>query len=238
MTEDDLLTCLTRQVKEDVIENYLTERRLVELQIEELESTARNVWTLADETGRRFSRMGFLMIESTALTQLMKTLRIPPETFWGECMSKPFLGGVRFIQVIALTNRTKFRKLVMEAYRRLHKWVEKYREAYQNLEAECGALNKNIIAFRNKFDLLTILNFLKSLDVCELERKHFLGENFTAEELSSIDRKLYIHTRSIEPFNLPPPPELKFNFYTEEAVGNLAVDIYDRNTNKVKRFMR
>ena len=48
MTEDDLLTCLTRQVKEDVIENYLTERRLVELQIEELESTARNVWTLAD----------------------------------------------------------------------------------------------------------------------------------------------------------------------------------------------
>jgi len=31
--DEDLVSCLTRQVIEDVIENYLTERRLVGLQI-------------------------------------------------------------------------------------------------------------------------------------------------------------------------------------------------------------
>ena len=48
--EDDLVASLTRRVKEEVIENYLLERRLIELQIERLnmqaEETRRLAWTV------------------------------------------------------------------------------------------------------------------------------------------------------------------------------------------------
>lgn len=238
MMEDDLISCLTRQVKEDVVENYLGERRLIDSQIEEFESLAQAVQSLAKQTGKRFTRIGFLMLEPDALRQLLGLLAISPHGYWGECLHKPFRGGVRFIQVIAFTSRTKFRKLVVESYRRLHQWVGKYREAYHELELECAALNRNILQFRNRFDLLTLLNFLKSLDVCALEQKHVLGENFTAEELSSIDQKLFIPEQSIDRFQLPPPPDLAGTSRAEEALGRLAVSIYNRHAHEVKRILR
>lgn len=238
MMEDDLISCLTRQVKEDVIEHYLSERRLLELQVEEIDSLAQQAWALADETGRRFTRLGFLMVEPAALEQLLQLLRIRPRTFWDECLHKPFAGGVRFIQVIALTSRAKFRKLVLEAYRRLIQWTDQYRQAFENLEVECKAINKNIKEFQNRFDLLAILNFLKSLDVCALEQKHFLGENFTAEEMASVERKLYIHAVSLDRFDLPPPPNLIAGPGIEEAIGNLSATIYKRHAKDVKRFLR
>lgn len=238
MMEDDLISCLTRQVKEDVIENYLTERRLLELQIEELDSLAQQAWTLADETGRRFTRLGFLMVDSACLEQLTKLLRIQPRSFWDECLHKPFAGGVRFIQVIALTNRAKFRKLVVEAHRRLVHWSRQYQQAVDKLNTECQAINHNIREFQNRFDLLAILNFLKSLDVCTLEQKHFLGENFTAQELSSVEQELHIATLSLDRFDLPPPPNLASGPHTEETIGHLATAIYKRHAANVKRFLR
>lgn len=38
--DQDLIASLTCQVKEDLIQNYLTERRLVGLQIEEVENSS------------------------------------------------------------------------------------------------------------------------------------------------------------------------------------------------------
>ena len=238
MMEDDLVSCLTRQVKEDVVENYLGERRLIDSQIEEFESLAQAVRVLAEQTGKRFTRIGFLMLEPDALVQLLEMLAIPPHGYWDECLHKPFRGGVRFIQVIAFTSRTKFRKLVVEAYRRLHQWVGKYREAYRDLELECAALNQNILQFRNRFDLLTLLNFLKSLDVRALEQKHVLGENFSAEELSSVDQKLFIPNQSIDRFELPLPPEFSGNSLNEETLGLLAVEIYNRHAHEVRKILR
>ncbi len=60
-------------------------------------------------------------------------------------------------------------------------------------------------AFSKNFDLLSILGFLKSLDIGDLERKHFLGENFTAEELASVDQKLYIGAIKFEELRVPAP---------------------------------
>ena len=42
--------------------------------------------------------------------------------------------------------------------------MERYREAYEDLQAECRAVNLNIATFRKNFDLLTLLQFLRGLD--------------------------------------------------------------------------
>jgi len=235
--EDDLIYSLTRQVKEEVIENYLSERRIVGLQIEEIEARTEDARFQALKTGRRLSRMAYLMIHPGMLGRLTDLLHIPPSSFWNDCLEKKFSHGIRVIRVKALTDKGKFRKLLLEAYSRLYHWMEKYRKTHEDLSAECRAVNININKFQKNFDLLTILNFLKSLDQATLERKHYLGENFTAEELTSIDQKLYLRPINFEKLGIPVPLTLPKPERVEEALSNLAHDIYQKYHRDIKGFM-
>ncbi len=236
--EDDLISSLTRQVKEEVVENYLTERSLIELQTEDFQKQAQAAGQMAVKTGRRLSRMAYLMIQPGMVEKLTALLHIHPDSFWSGCLQKRLVQGTRYIKVRALTDKGKFRKLVLEAYNRLDQWMEKYRKSYENLEAECRAVNSNITKFHNNFDLLALLSFLKSLDTAALERKQFLGENFTAEELASVDKKLYLPLVSFEKLDLPPPLKLPKPEAIEDRLSELANEIYGKYQDNVKRLMQ
>lgn len=234
---EDLITSLTRQVKEEVIENYLTERRLVGLQLEEFEQKTAETLLRAERTGKRLSRMAFLVVHPEMQAKLSSLLHILPDSFWDECMKREFARGVRFIRVMALTDKSKYRKLLVEAYCRLYQWMEKYRKAYEELLSECKAVNLNISAFQKNFDVLTLLAFLRNLDTMELERKHFLGENFTADELSSLDQKLYIKQINFEGLNVPAPLDLPKMERLEPALADLAAEVYRRHQRNVRGLM-
>jgi hypothetical protein len=234
---EDLITGLTRQVKEEVIENYLTERHLVGLQLEEFEQKTAETLLRAEKTGKRLSRMAFLVVHPEMQTKLSSLLHIQPDSFWGECMKKEFARGVRIIRVKALTDKSKYRKLLVEAYCRLCQWMEKYRKAYEELLSECRAVNLNINAFQKNFDVLALLAFLRNLDTMELERKHFLGDNFTADELSSIDQKLYIKQINFESLQMPAPLDLPKAERIEPALADLAAEVYRRHQQNIKGLM-
>jgi len=236
--EDDLIAGLTRQIKEEVIENYLAERRLVELQIEELNSHADEARFRALKTGRRLSRLGFLVVHPEMRSHLTTLLKIPRPSFWTECLDQESSRGVRFIRVRALTDKAKFRKLFLEAYARFYKWMKKYEESYGLLKSECEAVNSNIKSFQKNFDLLTVLNFLRGLDSTTLERKHYLGANFSAEEMASVEGKLFLRQVSCEKFNVPEPVALPGLEVIEEALSQLALDVYRKYQARVKRMMR
>lgn len=236
--ENDLICSLTRQVKEEVIENYLTERCLIGFQMEDLEKRAEEVRQRAVKVGRRLSRLAFLMTHKDMLDKLVSLLKIEQSSFWCQCLEGKLTKGIRFIRVRALTDKGKFRKLVLEAYSRLYKWMENYRQSYEDLEAECRAVNSNISKFQSNFDLLTILSFLKNLDSGTLERKQYLGENFTAEEMASIDQKLYLHPVSFEKMDLPQPVSLPTPERIEEPLSDLAHQVYRKYQMQVKRIMQ
>jgi len=236
--EDDLIASLTRQVKEEVVENYLTERRLLELQVEELFEQADNTKFQASRTGRRLTRLAYLVVKSDMQEKLLCLLKIPRDSFWGACITQQFSRGMRFIRVRGFTDKAKFRKLFVESYVRFYQRMGEYQKAYDGLKAECQAVNTNIKRFRNNFDLLTIINFLKSLDTVTLERKVFLGENFTAAELASIDQKLQVNLISFEIFNVPSPLALSKPERMEEPLSDLAVRVYRQFQTDIKRIMR
>ncbi|MCK8600290.1 hypothetical protein [Desulfoferrobacter suflitae] len=235
--EDDLIASLTRQVKEEVVENYLTERRLLELQVEDLLEQANQTRLQAARTGRRLTRLAYLVIKSDMQAELLHLMKIPENSFWSSCITQQFTRGVRFIRVRGFTDKAKFRKLFVESYVRFYQRMVEYQKAYNNLKAECQAVNSNIKRFRNNFDLLTIINFLKSLDTVTLERKIFLGENFTAAELASIDQKLQINLISFELFDVPPPLTLPKPERMEEPLSDLAVRVYRKFQTDIKRIM-
>lgn len=235
--DEDLIVSLTRQVREDVIENYLTERRLVHIQIEELDRLADENRCQAALAGKRLTRLAHLMTHRDMLGRLVDLLRIPPDSYWSSCLEESFAQNVRFIRVRALTDKGKFRKLMLEAYRRLFLWMERYRKSYEDLAAECRAVNRNIEGFQRNFDLLAIMNFLRNLDTRAVERRHFLGENFTAQERASLDQQLAIRTIAFEQLNAPPPLELPRPDLLEEKLSSLASLIFSKYQSQVKKIL-
>jgi hypothetical protein len=236
--EDDIISSLTREVKEEVIENYLTERRIVDLQVDDFRARVEEVRGHADRTGLRLTRMGHLMLHEEMIARLKRILGIAGQPFWEQHLERKFGRGVRFIRVTALRERVRFRKLVVEAYHRLVQWMENYRKVYEDLAIECRAVNLNIDAFQKKFDLLTLLGFLRSLDSSLLERKQFLGDNFTPEELASIDQKLYIAPIDFAKLQLPEPIAFPKPDAVEEQLAALAHDVFSKYQSEARVLLR
>jgi hypothetical protein len=236
--DSDLISSLTRQVREEVVENYLTERRLLDLQIEDIESQTAGVLLRAQKTGRRLNRLALLMVHPDIRKRLVEMLHIPAHSFWNEFAEGKFSRGVRFIRVRALTDRSKFRKLILESYNRFYERMEKYRKVHESLKLDCQGVNRNIMNFHSNFDLLSILNFLRNLDIQSIEQKQYLGENFTAEEMASVDQKLYIKPISFEKLDLPLPLMLPRPELAERHLTELANEVYEKHQKAVKRLMQ
>ncbi len=234
---EDLVSCLTRQVKEEVVENYLLERRLLELQIEHLNSLAGSALKQAQGAGLRLARLMSLMIEPEMRLRLEATLGLGVLRFWSSFMEAPFKGRVRFIRATALTRGAKFRKLILEAYLRLHARMRQYEELYSQVLNECSAVNTNIDAFQKNFDLLCMIRFLKGLDTEAVERKKILGENFTAGEMAALDQNLYISPVSVENLKIPEPLRLPAPDSIRGKLVGLADEVFARYPAKVRQIL-
>lgn len=236
--EDDLVIGLTRQVKEEVIEHYFMERRLIELQIEHLNGLAAEARTQAWIVGRRLARLSFLMLHPEMRNRLGEIFHTGRGYFWIACLNMEFTRYVRLIRVKALTRKGKFRKLVLESYSRLYCYMEGYRRQFEDLECECAAVNCNIESFHKNFDLLSILSFLRNIDMQGIEKKKILGENFTAKEMASLDENLYIAPVSMEKLDAPAPLDLPDPVSIREKLARLADDVFHRYGDEARRIMR
>jgi hypothetical protein len=235
--DGDLISSLTRQIKDDILENYLTERRLVFFQIEDIQKQAEAARDRAVRAGRRLNRMAYLMVQPEMVEKLYTVLKVHQPSFWSGFSERSLSRRIRFIRVRALSNKTKFRKLFIESYNRLYQWMSRYQETYEELNGQCRAVNSNIKKFSENFDLLTIMSFLKSLDTGTLERKQFLGGNFSADELASVDKKLHIGPIKFEDLQIPVPLILPKLESIESSLTELANEVYGKYQRNVQRFL-
>ncbi|MCE5245215.1 MAG: hypothetical protein ABFD98_03245 [Syntrophobacteraceae bacterium] len=235
--QEDIVASLTRQVKEEVLENYVAERRLLEAQIEDLEDRAKRTRSVSVQAGRRLNRLSFLMLRPERRQTLKTLLNVPSPSFWEYGIDEPFSKKVPVLHVRGLTAGSRFRKLVLEACSRALLHMESYRSAYEDLQAECRAVNRNISQFRKNFDLLTILQFLRGLDPVEIERRNILGENFSSQEIASLDRRLFIPDVQFDRFDVPPPVPLPERRTVEASLARLAKEIFEAHADAVRRLM-
>ncbi len=235
--EEDIVAGLTRQVKEEVIERYLNERHIIGLQQEEFQEGLRQTAECAKKTGEHLSRMAFLTLHPGTTQQLASILQLPPSSPWRHWLQLEPPKGMCPLHVSGLTEKRKYRKLMLEAYRQLYGQTAAYRKKHEELQALCRAININITNFQKNFDLLAILRFLRSLDTQALERKHFLGENFTAEEMASLDVKLQIRTIDFDKQEIPAPLFLPSPPSIEHRLVSLASEIYGKHQNEVRRIV-
>ena len=237
--ENDIVAALTHEVKEEVIENYLYERRLIEEQIKYVNELADHAAQLEEKLYRRFARIYEYLSEPEFVNQFVQLIGMKEALFEARFRKDPnFRKGLRFIKVHGLTYRAKFRKLIVESYNRLLNWNSDYKKAYENLKEESKAVNKNLKKFEQNYDLLTILNFLKTMDVEEIERKHFLGDGFTPGEMASVEATMRFKPIRMEQFKLIPAPDLPELNTIQKQLSALADHLYDQGSDRMKAFIR
>lgn len=236
--EDDLVLGLTRQVKEEVIENYVLERRLIELQVEYVKKKAEESSAYAESVGKRLTRLSFLMIRQELKLRLQEVLGLQKDCYWTSFITERYSRQMPLIEVRGLTWKGRFRKLIVESYLRFSSWMKEYRAQYEELIAECTAVNSNIDSFQKNFDLLSILNFLRNLDLPSIEKKKILGDNFTAKEMAQLDTNLYIKPISVEKFRLAAPLDLPSAGLAERMMSGLADEILLKDAQRAKKILQ
>jgi hypothetical protein len=237
--EDDFIAAITQEVKEDLIQEYLHERRLMEEQIRHVKGLTEETRELQDQLYKRFARIYELLVESRFVMEFTRLLGLSEPPFFqkfGEHTS--FRKGLGFIKALGLTGRGRFRRLVAESYRRLLSWNDQYEDSYQNLRRQTDAVNYNLEKFKRNYDLLTIINFLKDMDVETLQRKHFLGDNFTPEEMASVEKSLQFKSISIRQENLILPVALPPYGAISSELRALADQVYSACREKLKVLVR
>jgi hypothetical protein len=236
---DDFIAALTQEVKEEVVQNYLYERRLIEEQINYLNELADHTVQLQERLYGRFARIYDLLCKTEFINEFISLLGLKEAPFKDRIGTESkYKKELRFIKVHGLTDRSKFKKLLMESYRRLCTWSDKYREDYENLENECSAVNHNIKKFEANHDLLSILNFLKGMDVDGIEKKHFMGDNFTPEEIGTVEKSLHFSPVRLEKFKIIPPPNLPKPEAVHDQLTSLANSIYDHNKDRLSGVIK
>jgi hypothetical protein len=236
---DDFLSAMTQEVKEEVINNYLYERRLIEEQINYVKELAEHAIQIQGMLYKRFARMYDLLSKHEFIKNFVLKLGLKEVPFKKRVADdKGYRKDVRFIKIRGLTDRSKFKNLFLESYKRLYNWNNQHVEACKELIEECEATNRNLKKFEDNHDLLTILNFLKNMDVEEITKKHFMGDNFAPEEIASIEKTLRFKPVRIEQFNLLPTPSLPEFTDVKDQMTSLANSVYDRYSNKMKAFIR
>jgi hypothetical protein len=207
------------------------------LQMDALKEMAEQTRRLMNETGKRLARLGYWMIRHDMREKAAAFLGIAHDSAWMSYFDAGLPDGLRPIEVHAFRSATKIRKLIIESYRRLYQRMAGYEEQFRDFEAECRAVNVNIDTFHKNFDLMTILNFMKGLDLETVEKSRVLGENFTAEELASVEESLRFRavssadSRLSEPLSLPPPGRV------EGFLADAAAEVFRKSESEARSLL-
>lgn len=237
--QDDLISALTLEVKEEVIQNYLHERRLIEEQINYVKELAEHALQLDEKLYRRFARIYDLLAETKFINEFAALIGMESTPFIERFQKAPdYQEKVRFIKVRGFTDKAKYKKLLVESYKRILTWNDKYGNAIEELENECGAVNYNIKKFEDNHDILTIINFLRNMDVHGVEKKHFLGDNFTPKEMLSVEASLHFKNIKTNQFKLKPLLKLPSIDSIQKQLTLLANSVCERNLDRMKAFIK
>lgn len=238
---DDFLQALSYQVKAEAINNYLRERLILEEEIKEYRGDLNAYRALADQVRDMRDHLACLLIAPRNFSRFFSLLGFaqPPlaRLGHGDLLGKGPACPVG-IWPKGLTHKRRYASVVFQTYAGLQKLTVSGGESAERLMALAREINEDIRTFHRNFDLMTIIQFLKSLDIDMRSKMKFLGDNFNGTELSELERNMMF--RFLDPAadgirswpKLPTPQEAR-----ERAEGFVA-EIFGQEREKLLPVLR
>ncbi|MFH1059019.1 MAG: hypothetical protein V1797_10145 [Pseudomonadota bacterium] len=209
MADDDLISALNQAVKQEIIENYLRERRIVEEETNILfeACSAFQGGICAWEANKVRLARALITHEGVGRFFALAGLSITPDALNPGQIDLPAVRG--------LTRCRRYRRLVGRIYRDL--WASHEALIQERLEVLSlrDEVNQDIMSFERNYDLLGLQSYLRSLNPVELQRRRLLGVNFTPGETAAAAAAMSFHPLSAQRLGLDaeldrlrPPEEL------------------------------
>lgn len=237
--QDDFITSLTYEVREEVVERYFYERRLIELQISHVHELAQHARKLEQRLHLCFARLYELLIDDHHVTRFTRMTGLKMPLFKKRVApGAPGHKNSFITRFKMLISRGRFKKLLLKEYQELCGSAERYKSAYENLREECKAVNYNMGKFEKNYDLMIIINFLNAMDPELVMKKYFLGANFTPEEIGAAGEGLAFKKIDLEQFQLTKPPEIPGLKTVHRPLASIARSIYTAHASEVRALLR
>jgi hypothetical protein len=186
---DDYLASINYQIKEEVINNYLRERIIIEEEKKEFSEEVSAYKNMEEAAGQMRDNLACLLITPENMGRFFSLIGIDEfPVSWvrpSDAVNRaPTCPAGLIIQ--GFTDRGRYLDLVLKTFKRFKQAVEEGREQGERLEALAGEINNDIQKFQRNHDIMSIVGFLNSLDVELLVKKKFMGGNFSPAEIGSI----------------------------------------------------
>jgi len=199
---DDYLNYLNYQIKEEVINGYLRERMIIEEEKKEFSQKLAAFRQIEAAAGNLHNHLACLLVTPENVQQFFSLIGLnqPPlsRAGSGEITGRPPTCPAG-LSPKGFTDRGRYLDLVIKTYNELWLLTRHGREEAEKLKALADEINGDIRTFSQNYDIMSIINFLKSMDVEMLIKKKFMGGNFSPDELTSI-----YHTMDVKPVNCGP----------------------------------
>ena len=192
---DEFIDALTYQVKEEVINNYLKERLIIEEEIKEYRELTDTYHKLAAEVRDKRDELACLLVTYDNFGRFFELLGFssPPLNRVGHGPGIDNAPACPLeLRPKGLTKRGQYIRLTIQTYGLFHEKATQGRATAKELILLAEEINRDINKFHQNFDLMAIIHFLKRLDLSQVVKKRFLGDNFSPSEMDTLEQKMRI----------------------------------------------
>ncbi|MEW5912022.1 MAG: hypothetical protein AB1814_05670 [Thermodesulfobacteriota bacterium] len=179
MANDDFIQALQQSVKQEIVQNYFRERRIIEEEVLLVTEAASAFLGGLAAWDKAAAILGRALLTDQGARLFFALAGLPPPEPQAVAQVAPAV-GLRPIR--GLTQAGRYRSLVAGLYQGLWEQAQELKQERQRALELMQEVNGDIRAFEANHDLMTLASYLRSLDPAELQRRKILGVNFTAAE--------------------------------------------------------
>jgi hypothetical protein len=179
MADEQYIQALQQAVKQEIIQNYFRERRIIEEEILLVTEAASALLGGIAAWEKHRARLGRALGDDEARAGFFAAAGVPPPSPEAVAAAAPAVGTAR---IRGLTRAARFASLIQGLYQGLVEEAALLEDERRKALALMEEVNRDIRLFEANHDLMMLSSYLRSLDPAELQRRRILGVNFTAAE--------------------------------------------------------
>jgi len=211
---NDISAALLYQIKKEIAERYFGTRKAIEEEKESLKQHIQAHWdTIGKMVYEDFCRIYQLLGTERLVEEFWRIVGLEAKPFYDRYLQET--GDIKScllapIKVHGLTEAGRYKKLLLDCYKRLLDDLKKYREKYYDLMEECLIINEEINQLTTNYNLNEILTFVRGIeDLGSLAG--VLGETIVPTQREDLEKKLAISKLNCpgkDIVEIPPLPKL------------------------------
>lgn len=234
MGDDTYIQALNQAVKQEIIQNYFRERRVIE---EEMLLVTEAVSALLGGIAaweKHRARLGRALGNADVREKFFAAAGISPPRPQSVASAAPAVG---LAPIRGLTRAARYVSLIGGLYQGLVEGAAALEAERQKALKLTKEVNRDILAFEANHDLMMLVAYLRSLNPAELQKRNIMGVNFSAWEKALSAGALSfrpLKAREMgleEPVAQPRPPA-----QVMEQMGGLLKQAFKRNPQTAREF--